>query len=656
MPDTARLQHAFDTLRDELLAQCTPQGHWVGELASSAVSTATAISALALVERHAAHQASPASDQNGAWDRQLAQLSSLICHGVEWLADQQNDDGGWGDTDKSHSNVATTMLVRSAFQLSVLPAAHGDALARADDYLKRQGGITGIRRRYGRDKTFAVPILTNAALADLVPWHEVAPLPFELASLPQAVFRFLRLPVVSYAIPALVAVGQARYVHRPPLNPLVRLVRHLARKRSLRAIEPMQPDSGGFLEATPLTSFVVMALASSGHVDHPVVRRGVEFIVQSARADGSWPIDTNLATWVTTLSINALAAGGENVSQLDCWPWLLSCQHRSRHPFTGAEPGGWGWTDLSGAVPDADDTPGALLALAQCVRSDPHQSHDELYAAARDGIQWLLDLQNNDGGWPTFCRGWGHLPFDRSGTDLTAHAMRALHAWRGLLANSPCAADDILPLEAERIAAPNGDRSAASAARVQQIERAISRGFEFLRRRQRDDGAWLPLWFGNQNDPREENPVYGTSRVLLAYRDLARYESVEAHRAVTWLCAQRNSDGGWGGSKTATPGATGHLTQVSSLEETALAVEALLPAAQTDSRARMAVESGIEWLIAAVEEGRHREASPIGFYFARLWYYERLYPLTFSVSALGHALQNARQTEPTHLVSQPTSP
>ena len=34
-----------------------------------------------------------------------------------------------------------------------------------------------------------------------------------------------------------------------------------------------------------------------------------------------------------------------------------------RHPYTGAAPGGWAWTDLPGGVPDADDTPGALLAL-----------------------------------------------------------------------------------------------------------------------------------------------------------------------------------------------------------------------------------------------------------------------------------------------------
>ena len=34
---------------------------------------------------------------------------------------------------------------------------------------------------------------------------------------------------------------------------------------------------------------------------------GVKFLVNSVRPDGSWPIDTNLATWNTTLAINALA-------------------------------------------------------------------------------------------------------------------------------------------------------------------------------------------------------------------------------------------------------------------------------------------------------------------------------------------------------------
>src|SRR5262249_10955286 len=133
----------------------------------------------------------------------------------------------------------------------------------------------------------------------------------ELACLPQSWFRFVRLHVVSYALPALIAIGQAVYHHRPPWNPLTRFVRWLSRRRSLRVLERIQPSSGGFLEATPLTSFVTLSLASIGQAGHPVARKGVEFLVKSVRPDGSWPIDTNLATWVTTLSINALSAAGE---------------------------------------------------------------------------------------------------------------------------------------------------------------------------------------------------------------------------------------------------------------------------------------------------------------------------------------------------------
>ena len=44
-----RLQVAYDKARADLIAQRTPRGHWVGELSTSALSTATALSALSLV-------------------------------------------------------------------------------------------------------------------------------------------------------------------------------------------------------------------------------------------------------------------------------------------------------------------------------------------------------------------------------------------------------------------------------------------------------------------------------------------------------------------------------------------------------------------------------------------------------------------------------
>src|SRR5690606_18401284 len=97
---------------------------------------------------------------------------------------------GWGDTDRSHSNIATTMLVQAAFHLAGVPADHVGMLERAQQYVKQQGGIAGLRRRYGRDKTFAVPILTNCALAGLVSWSRVPALPFEAACVPQKYYRF----------------------------------------------------------------------------------------------------------------------------------------------------------------------------------------------------------------------------------------------------------------------------------------------------------------------------------------------------------------------------------------------------------------------------------------------------------------------------------
>jgi hypothetical protein len=55
-----------------------------------------------------------------------------------------------------------------------------------------------------------------------------------------------------------------------------------------------------------------------------------------------------------------------------------------------------------------------------------------------------------------------------------------------------------------------------------------------------------------------------------------------------------------------------------------------------------AVNNGLRWLVQQVEAGGLYNPSPIGFYFAKLWYYEKLYPIIFTVAALGRARR--RQT------------
>jgi squalene-hopene/tetraprenyl-beta-curcumene cyclase len=652
--DISTVDRALAEVRSALLAARGAEGHWAGRLSSSALATATAAIALSVADRAVTERAAGTSTP-------VLSHEGLIRAAVDWLVRSQNRDGSFGDTDRSAGNISTTALAWAALGLPEGRTVGAKAAAaRAEAWLgARSGGRTpdriaaAILARYGRDRTFSVPILTACALAGRMgegraAWRRVKPLPFELAALPSGWYRWIGLPVVSYALPALIAVGQARFAHRPPLNPLTRLIRSAARGTVLRRLEAVLPSSGGFLEAVPLTSFVVMSLAGSGLEDHPAAVRGVDFLRASARSDGSWPIDIHLATWVTTLAVNGLAAGPDFET---CLPeterglvmrWLMRQQGKAVHPYTQAAPGGWAWTSLPGGVPDADDTAGALLALralAQVhfasrnllaipnmdgvVPDDPPDVEPTVDAgglltetgvldAAMAGVTWLLDLQNDDGGVPTFCRGWSRLPFDRSGPDLSAHALRAVAAWR-----------PGLPREI-------GGRADAFAAGV----------VGYLARTRRADGSWPSLWFGNERAPGEENAVHGTSRVILGLADSGKAFEPPAAAALmasgaAWLIKAQHADGGWGGAPRVPP----------SYEETALAVEGLAAAALSGralpgvdpSALRAAVERGAAWLATRTSRAQMPPAAPIGFYFAKLWYYEDLYPLVFAAAAFGRA-------------------
>ena len=121
------------------------------------------------------------------------------------------------------------------------------------------------------------------------------------------------------------------------------------------------------------------------------------------------------------------------------------------------------------------------------------QIDDASREAARAGCQWLLDLQNRDGGIPTFCRGWTNLPFDRSSPDLTAHTIRAWLAWR-----------EELPELANRL-----DAALHAAARFL----AQSEGVGLV--------AGRPCGLAT-NMHQEINWTYGTAKVLLALNEPAQ--------------------------------------------------------------------------------------------------------------------------------------
>ena len=571
----SRVERCRDKVWAELQAESVDGTYWTGELSSSALSTATAVVAISLMDRE-------------RYDRQVRS-------GVEWLRKNVNDDGGFGDTVRSKSNLSTTFLVAAALRIAGIE--RDDDLARGvRNYIDSRGGSVAILRKYGKDRTFSVPILMMGGLAGLCEWSAIPRLPFELAALPRRFYATVRLPVVSYALPALIAIGQLLHDRNPSRVPPVRWLRNSVRRRTLAKLATLQPSNGGFLEATPLTSFVTMALAALGERQNIVAKRGTGFLFDSQRPDGSWPIDTNLATWMTTLVVNAW--GDEARCRLDrperTLRWLLTQQHREVHPFTGAAPGGWAWTPLPGGVPDADDTAGAIRAILH-LRSAG--SRAEVDAAADAGLRWLVALTNRDGGTPTFCRGWGTLPFDQSTPELTAHAELAFEAAAKHAVDSPA----------------RDEWNRLRPARGRYLTRVAC------------DGVWRPLWFGNEATDDESNPVYGTARVRPALGTIANETAAtEAARKLTQF---RNSDGGFG---------AGNGTE-SSVEETAVALAALCD--DTGACSLDDVAAPLRWLCEAIEQDRHQTATPIGLYFANLWYFERLYPHAFALAALNSALR-----------------
>jgi squalene-hopene/tetraprenyl-beta-curcumene cyclase len=573
------IRTALENARAALLAERNEAGHWEGVLSTSALSTATALIALGEVDQ-VAHD-------------------DEIASACQWLIENQNDDGGWGDTVKSFSNISTTLLCWSALS-KYGGEKSANAVRNASHWIRDYVGslepaliAETVKAQYGRDRTFSVPILMLCAICGTLGkngWCHVLRLPYELSVFPRSWFAAMRLPVVSYALPALIAIGRATQVQRKKIG--------FFWNRASKLLVEIQPTSGGFLEAAPLTSFVTMALVAAGEKSHPVAKNGVRFLLETVRPDGSWPIDTNLATWATTLSVKALPEVPRQGSDaiLD---WLLDQQYTEVHPFTNSPPGGWAWTDLAGGVPDADDTPSALLALAKL--QSPGR-FEEIRAAAESAIVWLLDLQNRDGGIPTFCRGWGALPFDRSSPDLTAHTLRAWHEWE--------------PEMPEAISSRIGEGK----------EKAIA----YLKTQQRSDGSWVPLWFGNQYRRKDqENPTYGTAMVVRALDDIGLPELADS--GVSWLLGNQNADGGWGSGRGTTP---------STIEETSLAVSALAFRGEVGD----SLNEGAKWLVEATGSGTKFDATPIGFYFARLWYYERTYPMIWAVEALSRVLR-ARQLD-----------
>ena len=592
------LENQYDELVLQLKSELNGDGFWSGRLSSSALATAVSVVALKINADNSDNQ--------------------YVINGLNWLLAQTNDDGGFGDTPESNSNVSTSLLCYAAIsycgkenEAAVISLTRIESfLGKQNIELKNDRITSSILSFYGNDFTFSVPILSMLVICGVLDERactKIPQLPFEFTLFPASWYSLFNLRVVSYAIPALIAVGIFVFKTRKHHNPVMSWIRNRAIQPSLRKLEKIVPESGGFLEAIPLTAFVSMCLISTGYGNNPVKAKGLQFLRAQQRPDGSWPIDSDLSTWVTTLAVKAFGnqmSTEFSFTQIEkLISHLKSIQYKNIHPFNLAQPGGWGWTNLSGSVPDVDDTCGAILALLDLYSGEADESESII-----NGCQWLTKLQNKDGGFPTFCKGWAKLPFDSSCADLTGHAVLAMTKSLGILG--------------EKI---SSDLKSA-------LNLAVARSIGYLWNAQDEEGSWFPLWFGNQYTKDQKNPVYGTAKVTIYLKDSLMCNSLGDRmkenigllliRAQNYLLKMQNDDGSWGGS----------IGILGTIEESALAVCAL---AGNDTEA---CSLAFNWLECERQKNGLR-SSPIGLYFAMLWYDEKLFPLIYSIEALRRHLK-----------------
>ena len=532
------------------------EGHsWVGELSSSAL--ATSMSLVALYLRDADHY----HDQ--------------IARGRAWLFATQLPDGGWGDARIDVTNVNATSLTYAALALTAPETLHDDEqaqMARALARLDAFGGweVVGDPARC----TLSGPCRTVAALAGLMDWHRIKQLRPEVILLPKQLRR-----TISTTFPAYLSISGLHASAAPhPLNELPTY--GWARRYSLDWLRRAQGPNGSFEESAFLTSVILMGMIASGQGKLPWLDAALAFVVASQREDGGWPIDRDLETFDTDLTVFALHAAEGAVPHAGAVRrWLLDRQFTEYCFPTGAQPGGWGWAMPAG-WPDADDTAYTLLAL----RTLGVAAND---GAIRRGVRWLESMQSRDGSWPTFVRG-SRMPFDHDCPYITGHALCALKA-AGWLDTHPY---------------------------------ILRRALAYLAQAQRYDGSFASIWF--------REATAGTASVLEALVDCELLETPMAQRARAALLRSQNDDGGWAGLR---------MQQASTAEETSWALLALLrcAAVDPDEQITTAVARGVRWLFASQRRDGAWDAAPIGLYYSAMWYSDTQYALALPLHALARA-------------------
>jgi squalene-hopene/tetraprenyl-beta-curcumene cyclase len=332
--------------------------------------------------------------------------------------------------------------------------------------------------------------------------------------------------------------------------------------------------------------------------------------------------------WDTAIAVRALAAAGseaEDKPLKSAVDWLLDKEVRTPGDWTErvkAKPGGWCFEYNNTFYPDVDDTIMVLMALRH--QFDGEDANAMNFTTSRDGakeslrrrervlgasrraIDWLLAMQNRDGGWGAFDKDNDseflcHVPFadhnamiDPSTPDITGRVLEGLGHWG-----------------------------------YQEGHPAIDRAVRFVRERQESNGSWFGRWGVNY--------IYGTWQCLagLTAIGVPQHDST-IRRGVNWLLSMQQASGAWGESPDSYEDESAHGRGPATASQTAWALLGLIAAGEAN---HPAVERGLAWLVRTQSpDGSWEEPYFTGTGFPRVFYLKyHYYPVYFPLLALAEA-------------------
>jgi sporulenol synthase len=229
----------------------------------------------------------------------------------------------------------------------------------------------------------------------------------------------------------------------------------------------------------------------------------------------------------------------------------------------GVAPGGWGFSDHNTMNPDIDDTTAALRSLSRLAKTDSSAA-----AAWKRGVNWVLSMQNDDGGWPAFekntdsalvrelpIEGADTVSTDPSTADLTGRTLEFFGNYAELRQDDP------------------------------RIQKAV----KWLLGQQEADGSWYGRWGIAY--------LYGTWASITGLIAVGVSPNNPAvQKAVRWLLNQQNPDGGWGESCQSDEKKRYIALGASTPSQTAWAIDSLVA---VSPKPTSAIENGIRYLTAS---------------------------------------------------------